>query len=40
MIIQHAILNAKYIAWIDAVLVVKDIVSMYRKNVFFLFESV
>ena len=32
LIFQHAILNAKYIAWIDAVLVVKDIILIYRKN--------
>ena len=29
---QHAILSAKLIAWIDAVLVVKDIIVNYRKN--------
>ena len=28
MIVQHA----KYIAWIDAVLVVKDTIMIYRKN--------
>ena len=32
LIFQHAILDAKLIAWIDAVLVVKDIIVIYRKN--------
>ena len=32
LIFQHAILNAKLIAWIDAVLVVNDIIVIYRKN--------
>ena len=32
LIFHHAILNAKYIAWIDAVLVVKDIIVIFRKN--------
>ena len=30
-IFQHAILNAKWIAWIDVVFVVKDIIVIFRK---------
>ena len=32
MDIQHAISNAKQIAWIDVVLVVKNINVIFRKN--------
>ena len=32
LMFQHGILDDKYIAWIDAVLVVKDIIVIYRKN--------
>ena len=28
---QHAILNAKSIAWVDVVFVVKDIIVIFRK---------
>ena len=31
LIFQHAILNAKYIAWIDVIFVVKDIIVIFRK---------
>ena len=31
LIFQHAILNAKLIAWIDVVFVVKDIIVIFRK---------
>ena len=31
LIFQHAILNAKLIAWIDVVIVVKDIIVIFRK---------
>ena len=29
---QHAILNAKQIIWIDVVIVVKDIIVIFRKK--------
>ena len=32
LIFHHDILNAKSIAWIDAVPVVKDIIVIYRKK--------
>ena len=32
LIFQYAILNAKQITWIDAVLVVKDFIVVYQKN--------
>ena len=31
LIFQHAILNAKQIAWIDVVFVVKDIIVIFRE---------
>ena len=31
LIFQHAILNAKYIAWIDVAVMVKDIIMIFRK---------
>ena len=31
LIIQHGILNAKKMAWIDVVFVVKDIIVIFRK---------
>ena len=31
LIFQHAILNAEYIAWIDVVFVVKEIIVIFRK---------
>ena len=31
LIFQHAVLNAKFIAWIDLVCVVKDIIVIFRK---------
>ena len=34
LVFQHAILNAKF-EWIDAVLVVKDIIMIFRKNKLF-----
>ena len=37
LIFQYAILNAKYIAWIDVIFEVKDIIVIFRKNFFFLF---
>ena len=38
LIFLHAILNAKSIAWIDVVFVVKDIIVIFRKikNIFIL----
>ena len=31
LLFQHAILNAKWIVWIDAVFVIKDIIVIFRK---------
>ena len=32
IVTEYAALNAKYIAWIDMVFVVKDITMIFRKN--------